>query len=580
MSSLPFSARSGGRRKVAALTKCRRFESLEPRQMMAANALLDLSAGPTYASGPATTFTTSPLTGTFSGTTAGMVDDGHAPTSIPVVQELNLNSKPGAPATLFLDFNGHFQRERVGLNSALDALAFWGDYGWENIRSPAYDTDGDPTRFSVSEQNDIRRIWALVAEDYAPFNINVTTVDPDPGGYHPNRPYMRVIIHGGSDFRTSDPGKAAGGFADYDAYADGGAPNVAYVFAKDGAGQAQKPNWIGEAASHETAHAFGLRHYAKTTSNQRQAIMETDGAFGASRGTWHTGVIGYRIVNGRSVPIIQDDMAVIAGSKNGFGYRPDDHGDTFAAATPLSLNSMVGLHGKGIIEKTSDVDMFRFETGGGEVSITLNLPLEANLDATLKLYHANGTLLAADDDPRTVFAYLHRTLAAGTYYLAVGSHGAYGDVGGYSVHVQETVGPRIVGSQFSTLSPTLSGLLVTFNEPINPLTFTTMDVRINGAALGVGVVDVQRWNNDPRQFLVKYLPAGSVATPKISIGPNIADYFGNLMDQNQDGFKGQSNDYYTASFASGGMMSLGSESSTSTKKTLAPRSVDAFFAKY
>ena len=78
--------------------------------------------------------------------------------SIPV-----LNSNPGAPASLYLDFNGHFE-------------PVWGSY--TNITTPVYDIDGDPTTFSDAELANIRAVWETVAEDYAPFNINVTTVEP------------------------------------------------------------------------------------------------------------------------------------------------------------------------------------------------------------------------------------------------------------------------------------------------------------------------------------------------------------------------------------------------------------------
>src|SRR5438093_13702680 len=70
-----------------------------------------------------------------------------------------LASRPGAAATLYLDFNGHMQSS-------------WGSFS--NITSPAYDRDGDPTTFSATELTSINEIWTRVAEDFAPFNLNVT----------------------------------------------------------------------------------------------------------------------------------------------------------------------------------------------------------------------------------------------------------------------------------------------------------------------------------------------------------------------------------------------------------------------
>ena len=82
----------------------------------------------------------------------------HAIDSIPA-----LNSNPGASASLYLDFNGHFE-------------PVWGAY--TNITTPAYDIDGDVTTFNDVELANIQAAWEAVAEDYAPFNINVTTVEP------------------------------------------------------------------------------------------------------------------------------------------------------------------------------------------------------------------------------------------------------------------------------------------------------------------------------------------------------------------------------------------------------------------
>ena len=74
-----------------------------------------------------------------------------------------LHSNPGASATLFLDFDGHFE-------------PVWGSY--TDVTTPVYDVDGDATTFSDTELANIASIWARVAEDFAPFNVDVTTAQP------------------------------------------------------------------------------------------------------------------------------------------------------------------------------------------------------------------------------------------------------------------------------------------------------------------------------------------------------------------------------------------------------------------
>src|SRR4051794_10458083 len=67
-----------------------------------------------------------------------------------------LSSRPGAPATLYLDFDGNVEKT-------------WGSHA--NVVTPPYDTDGNKASFSAAEIAAIDEIWARVAEDYAPFNI-------------------------------------------------------------------------------------------------------------------------------------------------------------------------------------------------------------------------------------------------------------------------------------------------------------------------------------------------------------------------------------------------------------------------
>jgi len=98
-----------------------------------------------------------------------------------------LHSLPGAAASLYLDFDGHFE-------------AVWGQY--TNVTSPPLDVDGDATSFNADELTYIEDVWRIVAEDFSPFNINVTTVEPPTlaPGVDPslaNGKALRIAIGGG-----------------------------------------------------------------------------------------------------------------------------------------------------------------------------------------------------------------------------------------------------------------------------------------------------------------------------------------------------------------------------------------------
>ena len=159
-----------------------------------------------------------------------------------------LSSFPGAPATLYLDFDGDFEAS---------------SFGYANVTTLAFDQDGDPTTFNDSEMNAINMVWKIVADDYAPFNINVSTLAPVSFS---NGTGLHVVIGGdGSWFG----GTGVGGVSGVGNFPGSGV-NVSYVFSKNlGNG-----NWkfTGEAAAHESGHSFGLLHQGLYDGNARSLL--------------------------------------------------------------------------------------------------------------------------------------------------------------------------------------------------------------------------------------------------------------------------------------------------------------------
>ena len=329
------------------------------------------------------------------------------PLSVP-----QLASRPAAPATLYLDFDGHVESR-------------WGNR--TNVVTPAYDTDGNKASFSAAELAAIREIFARVAEDYAPLNINVTTIAPP---VIADRVAARVAIGGGyADWYGNSAGGVSyvGGFA-------GPASNVAYVFSATlGSGN---PRFVAEAASHEAGHLFGLEHHATWSNGQLVAEYNSGTAtvapvmglsYYANRTLWSKGPTG------EGPTAMQDDLAVLASGVNGFGYAADDHGDTLAAAKALATNSVTASAG-GVIGREGDRDVFKFVTGGGQIGFTLDVAqYGANLDGVLELQNATGQAVATANPSETLGATLTKTLAAGTYYLVVRASGGYGNLGRYTL---------------------------------------------------------------------------------------------------------------------------------------------------
>src|SRR5262249_44713572 len=128
-------------------------------------------------------------------------------------------------------------------------------------------------------------------------------------------------------------GGVYGGIASIDAFTNS-AENVVYVFPKNtGDG-----TYDGDVVSHEAGHGFGLSHQSTFDANgvKVNEYNPGDGTWAPIMGntyvpitTWYNGT------SSAGPNVYQDDMAVLARSANGFGFRADDVGDTLAAASPL-----------------------------------------------------------------------------------------------------------------------------------------------------------------------------------------------------------------------------------------------------
>jgi hypothetical protein len=323
-----------------------------------------------------------------------------------------LSSRPNATAKLFLDFDGNF-------------LSNWGS--WTNVNTPAYDTDGNYASFSAAEQNAIAEIWQRVAEDFAPFNIDVTTIDP---GSRADRVVAHIAIGGNySDWYGSSAGGVAyvGGFYN-------SASNTGFVFEDAMANGNAK--YTAEAASHESGHLFGLQHQAKWSGN---TLVETYNSgsgdwapimgvgYYVTRTTWHNGATP------SGPTAYQDDLAILSGSNNGFGYAADDYGGTAGTAANLPVSG-TSVNVSGVIGRVDDVDFFTFTTGGGTVDFTLAVDtFGPNLDSILELRDSSGVILVTASPTGSYGASLSYTVGAGTFYLVARGMGDYGDMGRYRI---------------------------------------------------------------------------------------------------------------------------------------------------
>ncbi len=359
------------------------------------------------------------------------------------------HSKPGATNVIYLDFNGH----------TITGTA-WNDASNPTYVAKPFDKDADPTTFSDAEQADIIRIWERVAEDYKPFNVDVTTEDPVV--FTPTT--GRVLITPNVDANgVNMPYYSAGGVAFVGVFGSFSYPiyySPALVYSTQ---LGNNEGYIAEAASHEMGHNMGLSHDALTSGAAYYGghgsgetswgpIMGT--GYGRNVSQWSKGE--YYLANN-----LQDDLAIISAR---LGYQVDDATDLNATANPVTLTGNT-ISATGLIGQTGDADRFSFSTGAGSVTVSANPFRTAggtyggNLDIQLELIDGTNTVLATGNPTATTGATLTTTLAAGTYYLRVTGVGvgtplsatpdgytSYGSLGAY------TIGGTVAGAAFDKFS--------------------------------------------------------------------------------------------------------------------------------
>jgi hypothetical protein len=354
-----------------------------------------------------------------------------------------LNSRPEAVGVIYLDFDGEIVSG-----------------GWSSAYNSGSPIIAQPATVATTDDH-FRTVWKQIAEDYSPFDVNVTT---DLAVYlaAPLNKRTQCIFTPTWDWYPFHVGGVAivGSFSnDY-----GNLP--CWVFTNNlGSIKA-----LAEAASHEVGHTFGL-HHDGLIAHDAVAADDYFTGHGTSPANWAP-IMGV----GSYVNIVQwskgeykyannnddDDVAIIAGvldniSANDGGYIPKTDG--LSMASPFTLR--VGTVSKsGIIRQQGETDYYKLVLSApADLTLTANPdPTAPNLDIVLSLLNNVGGVIATDN-PETgttvaqIFsASLTQSLTAGTYYISVKGTGL-GDplTNGYSDYAsigQYTLSGNITSAVF------------------------------------------------------------------------------------------------------------------------------------
>ncbi|MBL4606204.1 MAG: tandem-95 repeat protein, partial [Pseudomonadales bacterium] len=441
--------------------------------------------------------------------TAGSDTTVVASTAMTSTEVFALHSRPGATRVVFLDFDGHVIQNT----------------GWNNgsttpLNAQAFDLDGDPYSFSQLERDRIAETWHRIAEDYAAFDVDVTTEDPVNFGPTVGRLlFTRDVDASGIPM----PAQGAGGVAYVgvfgESYYTSYSPALVY-YNNLGSGY---PAYMAEAASHEFGHNLALSHDGTSTAGYYTGhgsgyvswapIMGV--GYYASVTQWSKGE--YADANNT-----QDDLAILSSK---LGYRFDDHDNAYAGATPLLVASDGSitasnpqtdpgnsqLDNKGVIDRSSDVDFFSFETAAGSININVKPAWDAyyldnlrgaNLDLRLALYDAQNmsSPVAVSDPLNETQGQIQLNVAAGMYYLSIEAVGnsvtpysRYGSMGQYFISgsVVPVIGepvnnPPLAGNDMVTMAEdTQVSIAVLLNDTDidgDSLSLVSVGLAANGSA--------------------------------------------------------------------------------------------------
>jgi hypothetical protein len=407
-------------------------------------------------------------------TASSVIANSGSENNVNTVNAFQLHSRPDSQNILYLDFDG----------ITWQAESWWlGAFGISaGMTSPGFDLNGNPLTFTDAEKSVIAQVWANVAEDFAVFDVDVTTERPT-GAREAlfNQKGAYALILTDSAVQT-DCG--CGGVAHVDTFDSGNTfLHPALNFSKFGDYYAQGYD-VAEIISHEVGHNMGLAHDGQvlgTNNDWRDEYYTGHGAWtpimgaGRGRGISHWSYGGYPLARTTFNQYSEDDFETMA---RHIPIIQDEAGNSIDTATEISTDLIKNVF-QGLITTQIDVDVYKVTVGSAQTGtwkFSANAaPFSPNLDIDLKIYKDSGSNLIATNNPQTptqpVYGLLNTgmsaevsiSLTAGTYYVRIDGVGQgslmatgyddYGSVGSYSLVIEA---PRVANSE-----PTLNYPLTT-----------------------------------------------------------------------------------------------------------------------
>ena len=289
-------------------------------------------------------------------------------------------SKPGAPTVIYCNFEGEIVNQPLWSFSTINA---------------------EPSGLSNER---VLEILKVVAEDFAPFNVNVT----NDRSVYDSTPSNKRVMCISTPTDTAAPG--SGGVAYLDSFRD---DLVCWDF-----------NLDGDTISHEVGHTLNLDHHGDSTqsapeyhdghsSESRTWAPIMGASFKARMVQWSDG--NYTFATNSN----QDDLYLI--TNYGLSYRSDDYGNNTTSGEDVSISDMLVTR-NGIIERNTDIDVFNVtysSLGKVQIAGVGKEGAQSNLDVKLSVVSSNGVVIFEQTSDNTDGALTEIILEPGSYQVIV-----------------------------------------------------------------------------------------------------------------------------------------------------------------
>ncbi|WP_110206621.1 hypothetical protein [Nocardioides daejeonensis] len=275
----------------------------------------------------------------------------------PLNETFSLHSRPRSKRVLYLDFDGErvcntgWNRGDGGiLGGLLTPTLPCGDYeGFKGATSH---------RLPSADLKAIQEVWARVSEDFAPFDIDVTTQRPkhsaiERAGSGDDRFGVHAVVTASTRARNATcGGPGCAGVAYVGVFPDAHANDqrILWAFSEE---IGNNPRRLADVLSHEAGHTLGLLHDGGGGDGE---YYGGHGIWGPIMGSGDRHLTQWSRGEYAGASQRQDDLAVIA--KHGVQRIRDDHADGRRGASRLKR----GQTAHGVITSSTDTDAFTLRT--------------------------------------------------------------------------------------------------------------------------------------------------------------------------------------------------------------------------